>query len=164
MMPHRPAPLLHARKAGDVTHVTVLTHDLSEANAKVVGQALVHLVEGVARPRLRLDLARVRFLTSTLLGNLVALHKRVRATGGELVLLNVTGYVYEVFELTRLHEFLDVRRPPRAAASQGGPGTTAPPDRTNAAGGLRDECGRSTRQDHAGGVRARGGVTDRTSE
>jgi anti-sigma B factor antagonist len=110
MPPHRPTPLLHARKAGDVTLAAVLTPDLSEANAEAVGQALVHLVEGVARPRLRLDLARVRFLTSTALGQLVALHKRVRAAGGELVLLNVADPVYEVFEVTRLHQLLDVRR------------------------------------------------------
>jgi anti-sigma B factor antagonist len=115
---HRPAALLHALKAGDVTLVTVLTHDLSEANADDLGEELFRLVEGVARPRLRLDLGRVHFLTSTMLGKLVGLHKRVRAAGGELVLLNVTGYVYEVFELTRLHEFLDVRRPPLAPGSR----------------------------------------------
>jgi anti-anti-sigma factor len=117
MMPHRTAPLLQARKAGDVTLATVLTPDLNEANAEDLGQELLRLVEGVARPRLRLDLAQVRFLTSTVLGKLVGLHKRVRAAGGELVLLNVAGDVYEVFELTRLHQFLDVRRPDVAAAS-----------------------------------------------
>ena len=111
MMSPRPAPLVHARKAEDVTLATVLTPDLNEANVEDLGEELFRLVEGVARPRLRLDLAQVRFLTSTVLGKLVALHKRVRAAGGELVLLNVTGYVYEVFELTRLHQFLDVRRP-----------------------------------------------------
>src|SRR5690349_20972531 len=117
MTPHRPAPLVHARKAGDVTLATVLTADLNEANADDLGEQLSRLVEGVARPRLRLDLGRVHFLTSTVLGKLVGLHKRVRAAGGELALLNVTGDVYEVFEVTRLHRFLDVRRPPRAAAS-----------------------------------------------
>jgi anti-anti-sigma factor len=116
MMPHRPAPLLDTHKAGDVTLATVLTPDLSEVNAEDLGKELFRLVEGVARPRLRLDLARVRFLTSTVLGKLVALHKRVRAAGGELVLLNAAGGVYEVFEVTRLHQVLDVRRPPRAAS------------------------------------------------
>jgi anti-sigma B factor antagonist len=111
MKPHRPAPLLHAHKAGDVTLATVLAEDLCEVNAQAVGQALDRLVEGVARPRLRLDLGRVHYLTSTALGNLVVLHKRVREAGGELALLNVTDPVYEVFEVTRLHRVLDVRRP-----------------------------------------------------
>jgi anti-sigma B factor antagonist len=122
---HRPTPLLDVHKAGDVTLITVLTHDLSEANAEDLGEELFRLVEGVARPRLRLDLARVRFLTSTALGKLVDLHKRVRAAGGGLVLLNVAGYVYEVFELTRLHEFLDVRRPPLAPGSRPAQGRPA---------------------------------------
>jgi anti-anti-sigma factor len=111
MTPHSPFPLLYARKAGDVTLATVLAHDLSEANAQAVGQTLARLVEGVARPRLWLDLGRVRSLTSTALGKLVGLHKRVRAAGGDLALLNVTDFVYEVIEVTRLHQLLDVRRP-----------------------------------------------------
>ena len=83
---------------------------MSEANAEAVGQALVRLVEGVARPCLRLDLAAVRHMTSTALGKLVALHNWVRAAGGDLALLNVTDPVYEVLAVTRLHQLLDVRR------------------------------------------------------
>jgi hypothetical protein len=63
---------------------------LSEANAEAVGQELLRRTEGVARPRLRLDLASVRFLTSTALGLMVGWHKRVRAGGGELMRLPVT--------------------------------------------------------------------------
>jgi len=74
MMPHRPAPLLNACKAGDVTLATVLTPYLSEANAEELGKELFRLVEGVAWPRLRLDLAQVSFLTSTVLGKLIAVH------------------------------------------------------------------------------------------
>jgi anti-anti-sigma factor len=111
MTPHRTAPILHARQDGDLTRATVLTPNLTEDHAEELGVELSRLLQGAARPRLRLDLARVRFLTSTVLGKLVGLHKRVRAAGGELALLNVTGVVYEVFEVTRLDQFLDVRRP-----------------------------------------------------
>ena len=79
-------------------------------SGRLLGHELFRLVEGVARPRLRLDLGQVTFLTSTVLGKLVGLHKRVRAAGGELVLLNVAGGVYEVFAVTRLDQVLDVRR------------------------------------------------------
>ena len=111
LSPRRPAPLLHARQDGGLTLATVLATHLSEADAEGLGQELSRLAEGVARPRLWLDLARVRFLTSTVLGQLVGLHRRVRAAGGELTLLNVTGDVYEVFEITRLDQLLAVRRP-----------------------------------------------------
>jgi anti-sigma B factor antagonist len=128
MTPHRPAPLLHARQDGGLTLATVLATHLSEANAEELSEELSRLLGGAARPRLRLDLARVRFLTSTVLGKLVALHKRVRAAGGELVLLNVAGVVYEVFEVTRLDQLLDVRRP----GPEDCPPIATPPPRENA--------------------------------
>jgi hypothetical protein len=51
MSPHRPAPLLHVRQAGGLTLATVLTDDLSEANAEALGEELSRLLEGApARP------------------------------------------------------------------------------------------------------------------
>jgi len=50
MTPHCTAPLLHARKAGDVTLATVLARDLSEANAEELGEALSRQVDGEAPP------------------------------------------------------------------------------------------------------------------
>jgi anti-anti-sigma factor len=128
MSPHRPAPLLHARQDAGVTLATVLATHLTEANAEGLGEELSRLAEGASPPRLRLDLARVRFLTSTVLGKLVGLHRRVRAAGGEFVLLNVAGVVYEVFEATRLNQVLDVRRP----GPEDCPPIATPPPRENA--------------------------------
>ena len=110
-MLHRNAPLLQVAQAGEVTLATITTPELGELNVHAVAAELSRLVGGRTRPRLRLDLGQVRYLTSTALGRLVALHKRVRAAGGALVLANVTDPVYEVICLTRLHEVLDVRRP-----------------------------------------------------
>ena len=110
-MLHRNAPLLQVAQAGEVTLATITTPELGELSVHAVAAELSRLVDGRARPRLRLDVGQVRYLTSPALGRLVALHKRVRAAGGELVLANVTDPVYEVICLTRLHEVLDVRRP-----------------------------------------------------
>jgi anti-sigma B factor antagonist len=110
-MLHRNAPLPQVAQAGEVTLATITTPELGELNVHAVAAELSRLVGGRTRPRLRLDLGQVRYLTSTALGRLVALHKRVRAAGGALALANVTDPVYEVICLTRLHEVLDVRRP-----------------------------------------------------
>jgi anti-sigma B factor antagonist len=75
---------------------------------------LGRLVDGLSQPDLVVDLQDVRYLTSTALGKLVALHKRVKAAGGRLTLMGVGDHVYEVFRVTRLHEILDVR--PRLAS------------------------------------------------
>ena len=63
------------------------------------------------RRALFLDLSGVENPTAAGLGELVALHKRLVASGGRLVLCNVGERAYEVFEVARLTEVLDVRRP-----------------------------------------------------
>ena len=60
------------------------------------------------RPLL-LDLAGVECVTAGGLGQLVALHNRLRDTGGHLVLVNVGERAFKVFKLTGLNALLDVR-------------------------------------------------------
>src|ERR1700722_6041289 len=71
---------------------------------------LYSLVAKTCPSRLLLDLARVQFVTCNALSKLVTLHHRVRAGGGQLTLANLTPLVYEVFDVTRLTTFLDVRK------------------------------------------------------
>ncbi len=62
-----------------------------------------------------LDLASVDVLTASGMGELVALHKRLREMGGELVLVNVNDTVLEVLQLARLTDLIHVR--PKGASS-----------------------------------------------
>ena len=62
-----------------------------------------------SRPLL-LDLAGVECLTAGGLGELVALHNRVRDSGGRLVLVNVGERAFEVFAAVGLTDFLELRR------------------------------------------------------
>ena len=62
-----------------------------------------------SRPLL-LDLAGVECVTAGGLGELVALHNRVRDSGGRLVLVNVGERAFEVFAAVGLTEFLELRR------------------------------------------------------
>jgi anti-anti-sigma factor len=89
--------------------VRFATDDLGEGNAQAVSEQLNGLADGLERPRLRLDFGGVTFLTSTTVGNLVTLHKRVRAADGKLMLVNLTDLVHEIFDVTRLTELLDIR-------------------------------------------------------
>jgi anti-anti-sigma regulatory factor len=58
---------------------------------------------------LLLDLGGVQVLTAEDLGRLVALHNCLLDSGGRLILCNVGQRAFEVLELTRLTELLDVR-------------------------------------------------------
>src|SRR5947209_3614740 len=89
---------------------------LNELSSPAVGEELLGLAEGREGTRFLLDLGAVEFLTSTMLGLLVSLHKKLRAGGGSLALCGVSPDVYEVFETARLNQVFEVSpaaaRPP----------------------------------------------------
>jgi anti-anti-sigma factor len=58
------------------------------------------------RGRVILDFSRLDFITSTGLGIVISLHKRLQTEGGELVLRNLHPDILEVFQITKLHTFL----------------------------------------------------------
>jgi len=97
------------KAVGAVTVVKFTTPDLNDNVAETVGPELVKLAEQVGSGELRLDLNEVNYLSSTALGKLVVLKKRIASAGGKLALVNVNDFPYDLFRLTRLVEVLDVR-------------------------------------------------------
>jgi anti-anti-sigma regulatory factor len=82
-----------------------------ESSARLINRALTHdEPAGQGGRALVLDLGGVKVPTAGCLGQLVALNNRLRSSGGRLVLYNVGPMAFEVFELARLTELLDVRR------------------------------------------------------
>jgi anti-anti-sigma regulatory factor len=82
-----------------------------EVSARLITRAFTHEEPAGQDCRtLALDLSGVKVPTAGGLGQLVALNNRLLALGRRLVLCNVGPGAFEVFELTRLTELLDVRR------------------------------------------------------
>jgi anti-anti-sigma factor len=52
----------------------------------------------------------VGHVTSEGLGTLVSVHKRLAASGGQVVLTHVRPQVYEVFARAQLHRLLEIHR------------------------------------------------------
>jgi anti-sigma B factor antagonist len=96
------------------------TLSLREDNIPSITAELFRVADRLGRRTLSLDLGRVGFLTANALGQLINLHKKVRAGSGRLRLCNVSPPAYLVFEITRLHEFMDITpsKQPREAAPQ----------------------------------------------
>ena len=80
---------------------------LDEASITEIGEELLALAEGDS-PRLVLDFANVGHMSSSALGMLITLHKRVREKGGALRLCNIRPSIREVFEITRLNEVFGI--------------------------------------------------------
>jgi anti-anti-sigma factor len=95
--------------AADAAVITLTRKSLEDPTAQAVGGLLLGLADLPGQHRLTVDLGELPYLTSMLLGKLVALHTKVRGRGGHLALVNVPPAVYEVFRVSRLDTVLDVR-------------------------------------------------------
>jgi anti-anti-sigma factor len=95
--------------SGEAAVAKLNARRLDESNSEAVGERLFRLVEERGRTQLHLDMGNVESVSSTGLGKLIALNKKVRGVGGHLTLYNVDGFVYEIFQVTQLHRLLDIR-------------------------------------------------------
>jgi anti-anti-sigma factor len=94
---------LDVEEFGDVTAVNFTDNKiLDRQSVEAIGEEILSLVDELGRKKIVLDLAKVEYLSSGILGKFIALNKRLRAAGGRLALCNINPQIYEVFEVTRL--------------------------------------------------------------
>ena len=107
---------LEVEDIGDVTVVNFVDRRiLDEQNIQIIGEQLFSLVDEVGRRKILLNFGNVEFLSSAALGKLIALHKKLQAVGGRLILCNIDPEIYEVFEITRLDKFFNIQKDEQAA-------------------------------------------------
>jgi anti-sigma B factor antagonist len=92
-----------------VVHFTGCNVSLDEEALSQIHDQLLALADEASASALLLDFGNVDYLTSTALGTLVSLHKRLRTRGRQMTVGNLRPQVYEVFAVTRLDELLDLR-------------------------------------------------------
>jgi anti-anti-sigma factor len=103
-------PRLEVSAEGNRTVVRFINcTSLNEFNADAVGKQLTSLADTHSGKDIVLDLAPVEYLTSTVLGHMVALQKRLAAAGGKLSVENSSPAVRNIFHVTQLDQVLDVR-------------------------------------------------------
>jgi anti-sigma B factor antagonist len=100
---------ISVRVTDSVVEVHVLDSHLTEMNLERVGNRLYELAEQAGQNTLRLDFGSVKYLTSSVLGKLVSLHKRVKSAGGHFQVVNLGPEVFEIFKATRLDTFIDLQ-------------------------------------------------------
>lgn len=86
-------------------------------NLPVIRDELHRLIEEAGRCRLALDLGNVVYLFSDVLGTFIALHKKLHAVGGRLILFNVREELFEIFHLTQLDRILEIHTDAPALSS-----------------------------------------------
>jgi anti-sigma B factor antagonist len=104
-------PLVKGDTTRDVTvvHFTGRNVSLNEETIHYMHDALFALADEPSESDLLLDFGNVDCLTSLALGALVSLHKKLLARGRHLTIDNMKPRVHEVFAVTKLDRFLDLR-------------------------------------------------------
>src|ERR1700752_2567968 len=107
---------LRVDQVGDVAGVRFANcPTLDESSSHAVGQELNDLVERDGHVKILLDMSDVAFLTSTSLGKLVILHKKVKVAGGVLKICSLQGPIESIFQITHLNHLFSLY-PDEAAA------------------------------------------------
>jgi anti-anti-sigma factor len=96
----------------DVTIVTFTEENiLEEQQIRKLERALLPVVRHNDQKRLVLNFENVRFMSSSFLGLLVKVHKRILELGGRLQLFNLDPKIHKVFEITHLVKIFDIVPP-----------------------------------------------------
>jgi anti-sigma B factor antagonist len=83
---------------------------LDQINIQEIGEEMYSIVESTPNVRLIVDFQGVEYLSSTALGKLITLKKKVEAAKGKLRLAAIKPEIMEVFKITRLDTIFDIKK------------------------------------------------------
>ena len=83
---------------------------LEEMDIQALQESIMSVVEQAERINLILNFCNVRFLSSTVLGLLIRISKRIYEHEGHLRLCNINPKIHEIFKITRLNKVFDIYR------------------------------------------------------
>ncbi len=99
----------NVRTEGDISVIDVSGKITIGAGDVVLRETIEGLLKD-GQKKILLNLARVPYMDSAGIGELVACYKRSREKGGELKLLNPSGKVYDLLQLTKLEDIFETFR------------------------------------------------------
>lgn len=102
------------RKIGNVSVIDLSGKITIGEGDVVLREKVGELLDGGER-RILLNLENVKYMDSAGIGELVACYKRAREKGGTVKLLNPSGKVYDLLQLTKLEEVFDTYRDEKEA-------------------------------------------------
>jgi len=81
---------------------------LEESDIRILEESIFSVVEQAEHINLVLDFRNVQFLSSSVLGLLIRVSKKVYEDDGQLKLCHIDSKIYEVFKITRLNKIFDI--------------------------------------------------------
>jgi len=110
-------PRISVEYARNATIVTFTEKKiLEETDIRAIQTAIMSVIEQGGRINLILDFRNVRFLSSSVLGVLIRISKKVYEQDGRLRLCNIAPKIREVFKITRLTKIFEIYKDLESAA------------------------------------------------
>jgi anti-anti-sigma factor len=106
----RPKPKMQTVVQGDIAIVSILeSRILDENNINEIGKALMDLVTKQYMIKMIIDMGEVKYLSSAVLRQLIALYKAIKTEKGDLKICRVNPEVREVFKITQLDKMIEIK-------------------------------------------------------
>jgi len=83
---------------------------LDEAKIQQIGNELMEKVSEAPNAKLLLNFTNVTFMSSAMIGKIILLNKKCKASKVNLKLCDISDNVMEVFKLMRLNKILDIQK------------------------------------------------------
>lgn len=92
-----------------VTIVRLRARELDETKLQRLTHEFAEVVEETKGNRLVIDLGEVAFLTSTGIGAIIALQKKLHSEGGNLKLCSLNPDILSLFKITQVDRLFDIQ-------------------------------------------------------
>ena len=100
---------IFVERGAKITTVTFMDEKiLSQEEVHQIDELLTNLLEQVWCEKLVLDFCNVKALSSSVLGLLIRIHKKLTEQKARLELRNIAPKIYEVFKITKLTEVFEI--------------------------------------------------------
>ncbi len=100
---------LKCKQSGDCALLVLSTPSIYEEEViEQIGQDLNTLTSEFGFKRLIIDIKAVNLITSSLIGKLVQLHRRLKKEGGVLVLCGIQGHLETIFRASNLINYFHI--------------------------------------------------------
>jgi len=102
-------PNINVDYAKNATIATITEEKiLEEKDIRELQESVFSIIEQAGQINLILDFRNVKFLSSSVLGLLIRISKKVYEKNGQLRLCNINKKINEIFKITRLNRIFDI--------------------------------------------------------
>ncbi len=106
----QPSPQIAVKYEQNATVATLTSEKiLEEQDIRALEEALMPLIAQAEIKNMVIDFSNVKFLTSSALGLLIRVNKKVRESSGNLRLCSIDPRILEIFRITRLDSVFDIQ-------------------------------------------------------